>query len=261
MAKTENFLILAGPLLLVLFIDGMGLGLVIPVLNALIFDPNSHFLSSELLSSATAHNFIYGVVIGIFMLCWFFGAAILGDMSDKIGRKKSLMICLAGAGLSYLLSAFSVSLHSIVLLLLGRVVGGLTSGSQPIAQAAIVDLSTPENKVRNISYILLAVSLGFIFGPLLGGILADKRLVPWFNFTTPFYFAAIISFANLGLLLWLFKESFVSQPKKISIRPYQAIEIFISAFKHEKVKRFIYFIFYIYFRLEQFLYFYLCVFS
>ncbi|HEX2549407.1 MAG TPA: MFS transporter, partial [Gammaproteobacteria bacterium] len=235
MESNKHFFVKAGPLLLVLFIDGMGLGLVIPVLNGLVFDPDSHFLPANSYSPFM-YNVIYGSVIGIFMLCWFFGAAILGDLSDQIGRKKSLIICLVGAFLSYLLSAFSVSYHSLILFIIGRVVAGFTSGSQPIAQAAIIDLSTPKTKTRNIGYILLALSLGFIFGPLIGGVLADHRIVSWFNFSTPFYFASLISFLNIILLLLLFKETHVSEVTTFKIKIYEAVNIFISAFQHQKVR-------------------------
>ncbi len=234
MKQQSNFFLAAGPLLLVLFIDSMGLGLVFPILNGLIFDTHSHFLPEM---KPIMHNVIYGAVISIFMLCWFFGAALLGDLSDKIGRKKSLIICLVGAFLSYILSAFAVTLHSLTLLLVGRVVAGFTAGSQPIAQAAIIDISHEDHKSRNIGYILLSLSLGFIFGPLLGGILSDNHLVSWFTFATPFYFAAAVSFFNIALLLVLFKETFVSKATTFSINLYQAIDIFISAFKHEKVSR------------------------
>lgn len=234
--KSKNFFITAAPLLLVLFIDGMGLSLVVPVLNALMFDPQSQFFSGLILSTGM-HNFIYGLIISVFMLCWFFGAALLGDLSDSIGRKKALMICLFGAGFSYLISAVAVVCHSITLLLVGRIIAGLTSGSQPIAQAAIVDLSDESNKARNIGFILMVLSLGFILGPLFGGILSDNRLVSWFDFSTPFYFAAIISFGNIILLYFLFEESFTAKTGKISLRFYRAIEVFISAFQHERIKK------------------------
>lgn len=235
MNKKHSFFASAGPLLLVLFIDGMGLGLVFPILNGLIFDPQSHFLS-QAYNTPLMHNAVYGLIVGIFMLCWFFGAAMLGDLSDKIGRKKSLMICLLGAFFSYVVSAMAVIFHSLILLLIGRVIAGFTSGSQPIAQAAIIDLSTPAEKTKNIGYILLAISLGFIFGPLLGGILSDSSLVPWFNFAVPFYFAGLISCMNIVLLWLLFNETFVSKSTTLAINPYQAIEIFISAFKNQSVR-------------------------
>ncbi len=235
-SSTGSFLVNAGPLLLVLFIDGMGLGLVIPILNELIFGAGSSLFIHGSISPAM-HNMIYGLTIGIFMFCWFFGAAILGDLSDRIGRKKSLIICLLGAFLSYVISAISVLSHSLTLLILGRVIAGFTSGSQPIAQAAIIDLSSDADKARNIGLILLAISLGFILGPLFGGILADNRIVSWFDFTTPFYFAALVSFLNILLLLWLFHDT---QPKplgRFKIDFYQAIYIFTSAFSHPRIKK------------------------
>lgn len=228
-----NFFIIAGPLLLALFIDGMGLGLVFPILNALIMDPHGGFFLKPI--PPYLHNILYGAITGIFMLCWFFGAAILGDLSDQIGRKKSLMICLLGAFFGYVLSTIAVIFHSISLLLLGRIIAGFTAGSQPIAQASIIDISTPEYKVRNIGLILSAISLGFILGPLFGGILSDNRIVPWFNFATPFYFAATVSLLNAGLLALLFKESFV-RTGKISVKISQAIVIFKSAYKNIKIK-------------------------
>lgn len=231
MSNQTKFLTNAGPLLLVLLIDGMGLGLVFPILNGLIFE--SQFMGAM---TPVMQNVIYGVIVSIFMFCWFFGAAVLGDLSDKIGRKKSLQICLFGAFLSYVLSALAVCFHSLTLLILGRIVAGFTSGSQPIAQAAIIDLSTPENKTRNIGLILLSLSLGFIIGPLLGGILSDSSLVAWFNFSIPFVFAAAVSLLNMILLHLLFKETFVSKCTTFRINPYEAVNIFISAFKHEAIR-------------------------
>lgn len=229
----ENFLKSAGPLLLVLFIDGMGLGLVIPIINGLIFDSN---FIPVYLQTPTAQNILYGFIIGVFMLCWFFGAAILGDLSDSVGRKKSLLICLFGSFLSNVISALAILMSSITLLFIGRIIGGFTSGSQPIAQAAIIDLSNPATKTRNIGYILLAVSLGFIVGPLLGGVLSDHRIVSWFNFAVPFYFAATISLLNMLLLVFLFKETFVSRATTYKINIYHAIDIFISAFRDMSVR-------------------------
>jgi len=236
MQPQKSFFLKAAPLLLVLFIDGMGLSLVVPVLNALMFDPNSSFFAGTHIS-AGMHNFIYGAIISSFMLCWFFGAAWLGDLSDSLGRKKCLIICLAGASVSYLISAVAVICSSVTLLIIGRVIAGLTAGSQPIAQAAIIDISDEQHKARNIGYILLSISLGFILGPLFGGFLSDNRIVSWFDFSTPFYFAALISFLNIILLCWTFKESAVIKTHKISLNFYKAIEIFISAFKHPDIGR------------------------
>ncbi|KTC87813.1 MULTISPECIES: MFS transporter [Legionella] len=224
------------PLFLVLFIDGMGLGLLFPILNTILIDPQAGFLPVD--TSLGLRDFYYGLTIGIFMICWFFGAAILGDLSDNVGRKKSLMICLIGAFIGYSLSAIAILYHNFWLLILGRIIAGFTSGSQPIAQAAIVDISLEEHKAQNIGLILLSVSLGFVFGPIFGGLLSDSRIVSWFNFETPMYFAAALSLLNAFLLQWSFQETFIKTTDKMTIQWHNAMHIFISAFKHDAIKKY-----------------------
>ncbi|MCD6038885.1 MAG: tetA 1 [Gammaproteobacteria bacterium] len=223
----------AAPLFLVLFIDSMGLGLVFPILNALVIDPHSYFIASE--ASTHFRNLLYGFTISIFMFCWFFGAAFLGNLSDQLGRKKSLLICLVGACAGYLISALAVLVNSYTLLLIGRIIAGFTAGSQSIAQAAIVDISEPDQKARNLGLILFFCSLGFVVGPMIGGILSASTLIYWFNYAVPFYFAALISFINAILLAFIFKETFLRTNRKLHFKLHYAVEIFIQAFKHEKI--------------------------
>lgn len=231
--KHNTFFLAAAPLFLLIFIDSMGLGLVFPILNALVIDPQANFISTSI--SASSRNLLFGFIISIYMFCWFFGAAFLGDLSDQIGRKKSLMICLVGAFGGYLASAFAVVLNSCLLLIIGRIIAGFTAGSQSIAQAAIVDISEPEHKARNLGLILFFSSLGFIVGPMIGGILSTSTLIPWFNYAVPFYFAAAISFLNAVLLYFIFQETFL-RTKKLHLKLHYAIQIFIDAFKNEKIK-------------------------
>jgi len=232
--QTVSFFKSAFPLLLILYIDSMGLGLVFPILNALLFAEDGLFAHS--FTSSFASHSLYAVMIATFMLCWFFGAAILGDLSDQIGRKKSLMICLVGAFLGYLFSALAILGHSLTLLFLGRVIAGLTAGSQPIAQAAIVDLSAPHERTRNFSYMLLVFSLGFISGPLLGGVLSNRDLVSWFTPMVPFCFVALTALVNIVFLQIGFQETFVSKgPIKINFM--YPFFIFKAAFSESKVCR------------------------
>ena len=226
-------LLKAAPLFLVIAIDSMGLGILFPILSAMLISHQSHFLPGD--TSNFLRELIYGVTIGIYMIAWFFGSAMLGDLSDAMGRKKSLMICLIGATLGYLISAIAIGFHSIVFLILGRVIAGFTAGSQPIAQAAIIDVSAPENRARNIGYVLLAVSVGFVLGPIMGGVFSNNSLASWFNFATPLYFAGILSFLNCVLLYFLFHETFI-RTKKIKIRLHYAIQIFIEAFKSKSIR-------------------------
>jgi MFS family permease len=232
MSDKESGLLQLAPLFLVLLIDSMGLGLLFPILNSLIMEPSAGFV---LHASASARSIVYGVTVGIFMLSWFFGAAILGDLSDLVGRKKSLVICMLGAAVGYILAAFAIPMKSLLLLILGRVVAGFTAGSQPIAQAAIVDVSPEEHKARNIGWILLAVSVGFVLGPIFGGLLSNPHLISWFGYTTPLWFAALLSVLNAFILRRYFKETFRAAPLT-GIKWHRAIAVFISAFKHAKIR-------------------------
>lgn len=220
-------------LFLVLFIDGMGLGLLFPILNSIIVDSTSGFLAADV--SIEAREILYGVVVSVFMLCWFFGAAILGDLSDSIGRKRSLLICLVGACLGYLISAISIVVNSIALLIIGRMIAGFTAGSQPIAQAAIVDISSEAHKSRNLGFIILAGALGFVFGPVIGGVLSESRLVPWFGYTVPLFFAALIALVNVIWLWFAFTET---RPvtARLRIKWNHAVHVFISAFQHTNIR-------------------------
>ncbi len=233
MSKQKS-LIAVAPLFLALFIDSMGLGILYPILNTIILDPSTSILGLH--TSDHLRNFLYGSLISVFMLCWFFGAAVLGDLSDSIGRKKALVISLFGGCVGYLLSAVAVVFHSFSLLMLGRIIAGFTSGSQAVAQAAIIDISEPQHKARNIGYILLAVSLGFIFGPLISGILSYGKLVSWFSPSLPLYFAGFISLFNAIFLQMSFRETFITVPKKVQIKFSHAINLFASAFKNPKVR-------------------------
>ncbi len=230
----KKSLLAVAPLFLILFIDGMGLSLLFPIVNSIIIQQSSNFLPQTM--ALGEREFLYGIVIGIYMICWFFGAAIMGDLSDAAGRKRSLLLCLIGAIGGYLLSAIAVNTSSIGLLILGRIIAGFTAGSQPIAQAAIVDVSIPETKARNISFIILSVSLGFVIGPLIGGVLSDPKIMSWFDYSTPLYFAALLSLLNAVLLQTLFQETF-NRVEKIKIKFSRAVTIFIEAFKNPKIRK------------------------
>lgn len=211
----------------------MGLGLVFPILNSLLFDPHSSFFSVE--TTEKVRNGLYGLTIGSYMLCWFFGAAFLGDLSDQIGRKKSLLICLIGATVGYVFSAIAVLCGSYSLLMLGRVIAGFTAGSQAIAQAAIIDLSEAKHKARNLGFILFFCSLGFALGPIIGGFLSASSLVSWFNYAVPFYFAATISCINAILLQRFFSETFL-HIQKVRLKLHHAIGVFLSAFRQVHIR-------------------------
>ncbi|MEM1156605.1 MAG: MFS transporter, partial [Pseudomonadota bacterium] len=127
-------------LLFVVFVDLLGQGLVFPIINALIMQPSSTLLPHD--ASSASRHLSYGLVIGIFFLSWFLGAPYVSKLSDVIGRKKAILICLFGALAGYAITILALHLDSLWMLILGRAITGFTAGNQPIAQAAMVDAST-----------------------------------------------------------------------------------------------------------------------
>lgn len=221
------------PLLLALFIDGMGLAILFPILNDIIMVPDLSILPLD--SSEQARFFAYSATIGSFFLCWFFGTAFISDLSDDIGRKKSLILCLVCSGIGYSFAALAIIYKSLFLLILGRVIAGFTIGSQPIAQAAIIDISTPKTKSRNISLTLLGPSIGFIVGPLIGGFFSNSDYLPWFSPAVPMIFAAVLSYLNAVMLTIYFDETRKIHGKvKLSLK--RAFRVFQDAFAENHIR-------------------------
>jgi MFS transporter, DHA1 family, tetracycline resistance protein len=220
-------------LFLAILIDGAGMGLFFPILNGVIMNPHQGILAPSV--SMHTRDLLYGTILSSFMLAWFFGAALFGDISDNIGRKKSLIICLLGSAGGYLLAAISVIFHSITLMIVSRIIDGFTSGSQPIAQAAIIDISSDADKTKNLGRIMLGASLGFIIGPLLGAFFSNSHLVSWFNYSTPLFVAFIILLANAGILALVFKET---RPVIAHHRVHltRAFTLFVDGFKHKAIR-------------------------
>jgi predicted MFS family arabinose efflux permease len=191
-------------LLLVVFIDAAGMGILFPILNSIIMNPAEHFL--PLSTSITTRHFYYSLVIGIFFIAWFFGATFISKASDGLGRKKALIICLLGVLGGYILTIIAIEIDSLLLLILGRVLSGLTAGSQSVSQAAIIDISRPEDKAKNLGLILTSFAIGMVLGPVIGGVFSDQTLSSYFNNALPFYVILGITVLDLFLILVYFKD-------------------------------------------------------
>mgnify|MGYP003692112307 CR=1 FL=1 len=162
-----------------ILIDVIGLGIIIPVLPTLIQKLNGSGLSEA--------SQIGGWLIFAFALMQFFFAPIMGVLSDRFGRKPILLIALTGLGLDYILHAYAPSL---AWLFAGRIIAGICGASATVATAYIADISLPEEKAQNFGLIGAAFGLGFIVGPVLGGIAGEYAV------ELPFIIAAGLSFLN-----------------------------------------------------------------
>ncbi len=209
-------------LMFVVFVDLIGQGLVFPIINSLIMEPSSGFLPAST-TTATRH-FDYGLVIGIFFLSWFLGVVYIAKVSDTIGRKNALLICLGGALAGYALTIISLYINSIWLLILGRAITGFTAGNQPIAQAAVIDGSTDEaDRDRNMGFIVTGISFGLVGGPIIGALLSDPELLGGeASLKLPFYGAFMLVLIAIALVVIFFHDirkertRFVFRPRDIT---------------------------------------------
>jgi DHA1 family tetracycline resistance protein-like MFS transporter len=198
------------PLLLLILIDAIGFAMLTPLLaSALAPEDTSKVAQHTILadgSTEDTRHLIYGFATGLYPIMMFFGAPILGQLSDRAGRKSILLVCAGGMVLSYATISAAFASGSVFLLMAGRLLGGITAASQPISLAALVDVCPPERKDFWLSMGLLGSSLGFVIGPALGGFLSDHHIVSWFSIHTPLQATVLLACLNFVLLLWLFHE-------------------------------------------------------
>lgn len=200
-------------LMMVVFVDVMGQGLILPVISTLLIDPSSKFLSAD--TGHGTRELLYGLLIGIFYVFWFFGAAYISKLSDYIGRKNGMVICLIGALAGYILTVIAIEISSFALLLLGRAISGFTAGNQPIAQAALVDISrSDEERTRNMGKVVAAMALGLVAGPLIAGLLSSPAILgSYATLELPFMVATGLVFITILLVLFYFHDTRVERRK------------------------------------------------
>ena len=183
-------------LLLVVFIDLLGFGIVIPILPILI-------------ERIGAGIFMVGVAIALFSLFQFIFSPILGRLSDKYGRKPILIISSFVNAVSYFLIFFS---QNLLIILVARIIAGIGSANISVAQAYIADTSSLHERTKRMGLLGAALSLGFIIGPFLGGIVSEK-----FGIGAPFLMTGILALVNTLLIFVILPESNKILQKHIKI--------------------------------------------
>lgn len=226
----------------IVFFDLVGIGIILPILPLVFLDSNVFPEGTAL----AAKTFLLGLLIAAYPLAQFFGAPLLGTLSDKYGRKNILIISLIGTIIGYSLFAFGLTISNIFLLFVGRLIDGFTGGNISVARSAIADISGEKDKAKNFGLMGMAFGLGFIFGPYLGGKLTDSTILPWFNATTPFWTAAVLVTLNLLFVILAFNET-LKQRMKPKITLFTGVEHMKKAFTHPQLKVLFYSIFLVHF--------------
>ena len=176
--------------LITLFIDVLGLGLVIPILPRLV--------QSLLGGSIGQASLVFGILVSIYAVMQFFCAPVLGALSDRFGRRPVILMALGGLGFDYVLLSLAPTVWWLVL---GRVVAGIFGATFTPVGAYIADVSPPEKRAANFGLIGVAFGLGFIAGPALGGLLGES------NLRLPFMVCAGLTFLNFLFGLLVMPES------------------------------------------------------
>lgn len=184
-------------ILLTVMIDAIGIGLIMPVMPALLLD-----LGGSTLANAAIWG---GIMSTVFALMQFLFGPLVGNLSDRFGRRKVLLVSLSVMAVDYVLMGIA---WSIWLLLLARILGGITAANHSTASAVIADVSKPEERGANFGLLGAAFGIGFILGPVIGGLAAQ-----W-GPRAPFFVAAVLAAAIAAFGYFVLEETVTDQNRR-----------------------------------------------
>jgi len=210
-------------LFLLIFIDSLNYFLIMPVLMRA-FVENADRLLPPAVSLATRAE-LYGLGVMLAPLCFLLFSPFLGNLSDKYGRKKIMLGCLFAAFCGYALPIFGIWQKSLIWIFIGRALTGAAMGSQPIAQAAVTDISQGPQKSFYLALIGFAMTLGMMIGPFAGSYLSDPHFLEFLSISTPYYLGAFFALLNIVLLYLAFHETHVVKIQKKSAPILQSTKI------------------------------------
>ena len=201
--------------LITVFLDMVGFGIIIPVMPALIGDVGH----VDLAMAAR----IGGWMAGAYSLVQFLSGPLMGNLSDRFGRRPLMLLAVFGLGIDFLIHAVA---PSVGWLFVGRVLAGFCGASWVIANAFIADITAPEDRAKAFGMMGAAFGLGFVIGPAIGGILGE------YGPRVPFYAAATISLLNFGFGFFVLPETLASDKRRAfewrRANPFGAFKVFAT---------------------------------
>ena len=193
-------------ILLTIFMDMVGIGILFPVIPQLLGNPDSPQYMLPDVSQQQGY-LLLGALVACYPLAQFFAAPLLGQLSDRYGRRPVLLVSIFGTAVGYVLFAVAILTKNLPLLFASRMLDGMTGGNISVAQAAIADITPQEKRAKNFGLMGAVFGIGFVVGPFIGGHLADATVVSWFNAATPFWFAAGLCILNMFSILVFLPET------------------------------------------------------
>jgi len=192
-------------ILLVMLLDQTCLSIIFPVLTLVFFDTQSNLFSAD--TSQAVRSMWYGICIAIPHVVNMFITPILSALSDGFGRKRILLLATSGAFIFSIVGALSIKLGMLSVFIFACLVQGVFSRADPIAIAAMGDVSPKEKKVVFMGYVQTAISLGAFVGPIIGGYFATQYFISTFNFSLPYLVASVFALISFLSTVFIFKET------------------------------------------------------
>ena len=184
-------------IIITLTIDAMGIGLIIPVMPDLLQQIEGGDLGNAAIWG--------GILATVFAVMQFIFGPTIGSLSDRFGRRPVLLVSLVIIAVDFIVMGLA---HSIWLLVITRIIGGIAAATQATAAAFISDISTPENRSANFGILGATFGVGFVLGPLMGGLLGEVGL------RVPFFAAAALATLNLILGYFVLPETVTDQTRR-----------------------------------------------
>lgn len=185
-------------ILSIITLDAIGIGLIFPILPSLL----------KQVTGSGDVSVLYGVILALYSLAQFVFSPVLGALSDRFGRRPVLLVSIAGATIDFLVMATS---KAFWVLLIGRAISGMTAANMAVATAYISDITEEHERAQRFGYMSACFGIGFIIGPVLGGLLGAVSI------RAPFLAAAALNALNFVLVYLVLPESRALEPGQFDL--------------------------------------------